>query len=98
MATESFHPAAGQAVFGCPKGKCDAHSAVSWGAGYPALEAPRCEHGPMKRAEGDDHTVTVTEDELLEDEVRAELDREAAAVRRAARKAEIRERLLAAEA
>lgn len=92
---EKMHEARGTAIFGCKD--CGREVSVGWEAGYPPLEVPTCEHGPMKRLGGDDHTKLVprpTEEELLEAEVRAELELEQAAAAREARKVQIRDRLV----
>lgn len=94
--TEKMHESRGSAIFACKK--CSKAVTLSWESGYPAAEAPQCVHGEMERVDGDDHTVLVTEDELLEAEVRAELAAEQRLLDRERRKAEIRQRLQEATA
>ena len=98
MNEDMVYPTRGAAVFRCEKCvKADVgrEVTVAWEAGYPPVEVPSCKHGAMGRVDGDDHEQLITEDELLEAEVHAELEAEQRVRDREARKTAIRERLLA---
>ena len=94
------YPTRGSATFACRKcteAETGRQVTIAWEAGYPPVEVPTCEngHGALKRVDGDDHTKLITDDELLEAEVRAELESKQRIYEREARKSAIRERLLA---
>lgn len=89
--TEMVHGSKGEAKFACKK--CSREVTLAWEAGYPAISAPTCEHGEMKQVSAP-YEAVITEDELLEREVRAELAAEQLRSNREARKTAIRERLL----